>query len=134
MGIDWGEYRPGLHALIIANFSNEPNTFLRLDNRRKRSFQDVAMGEGIAGRSRAPLKFGAFFFDYDLDGRLDLLTCNGHLEEEISKIQASQKYRQPAQLFWNNGSSFSVVPPAKAGDDLFKPLVGRGSAFADIDG
>jgi hypothetical protein len=80
------------------------------------------------------LKFGLFFFDYDLDGRLDLLTSNGHLEEEIAKIQASQKYHQPAQLFWNQGSGFSVVPPARAGNDLFKPIAGRGSAYADIDG
>ena len=79
-----------------------------------------------------------FFFDYDLDGRLDLLTANGHLETEISKIQQSQTYAQPAQLFWNAGDRpggcFVVVPPEKAGADLFKPIVGRGSAFADIDG
>src|SRR4029079_9728468 len=74
----------------------------------------------------------------DLDGRLDLLTANGHLEEEISKIQQSQTYAQPAQLFWNagprSGGCFLVVPPQKCGADIFKPIVGRGSAFADIDG
>jgi hypothetical protein len=138
MGIDWGEYRPGLHALIIANFSNEPNTFLRLDNRARRSFQDVAMGEGIAGKSRAPLKFGAFFFDYDLDGRLDLLTCNGHLEPDIALVQPGQTYAQPPQLFWNTGlktqRSFEEVTAKEAGGDLFKPMVGRGCAYADIDG
>src|SRR5262249_49907996 len=79
-----------------------------------------------------------FFFDYDLDGRLDLLTANGHLEEEISKIQKSQTYAQPAQLFWNtgagSGATFVPVSPDKAGQDLFKAIVGRGSAFADIDG
>ena len=47
-----------------------------------------AMSEGILGPSRLPLKFGAFFFDYDNDGRLDLLTCNGHLEPEISAVQS----------------------------------------------
>src|SRR6185295_7155443 len=60
------------------------------------------------------------------------------LEEEISKIQQSQRYAQPAQLFWNsaaaNAAAFINVPPAKCGPDLFKPIVGRGSAFADIDG
>ena len=61
-----------------------------------------------------------------------------HTEAEISKIQKSQTYAQPAQLFWNvgdrAGGCFLVVPPEKAGTDLFKPIVGRGSAFADIDG
>jgi hypothetical protein len=84
------------------------------------------------------LKFGLFFFDYDLDGRLDVLTANGHLEPEINRVQSTQQYRQPAQLFWNRGESkgagFVPVPADKCGGDLFKPIVGRGSAFADIDG
>src|SRR5262249_49953709 len=74
MGIDWGEYRPGRCALLIGNFAGEPNSFLRLDNRRQLWFSDVAIREGIAELSRAVLKFGVFFFDYDLDGRQDLLT------------------------------------------------------------
>jgi hypothetical protein len=102
------------------------------------SFNDEAITEGIGPPSRLLLKFGVFFFDYDLDGWLDLLSANGHLEEEIHKIQASQRYRQPAQLFWNAEGAgrhgFLVVPPEKAGTDLFQPIVGRGSAFADIDG
>src|SRR5262249_10579354 len=79
---------------------------------------------------------GTFFFDYDLDGRQDLLTCNGHLEPEISKVQKSQSYKQPLQLFWNTGEKrcFDPVTPAEAGNDLFVPLVGRGCAYADIDG
>src|SRR5205823_10067448 len=103
MGVDCGEYRPGKHALLIANFATEPSTFLRQEGPGALAFQDVAVVEGIAGRSRQPLKFGAFFFDYDLDGRLDLLTANGHLEPEISKTQPGQRYAQPAQLFWNTG-------------------------------
>jgi hypothetical protein len=99
---------------------------------------DEAIAEGVGPASRLLLKFGIFFFDYDLDGRLDLLSSNGHLEEEIGKIQKSQQYAQPAQLFWNsgaaNGATFVPVLADKAGTDLFKPIVGRGSAYADIDG
>src|SRR4030095_11244756 len=88
--------------------------------------------------SRLLLKFGVFFFDYDLDGRLDLLTANGDIEEEMRKIQRRQKYKQIVQLFWNtgatSGATFVPVGEQKAGRDLFKPIVGRGSAFADIDG
>jgi hypothetical protein len=136
MGTDWGEYRPGRSAVLIGNFADEPNTFLRLDNPKQLLFSDAAMAEGIAGPSRVLLKFGLFFFDYDLDGRQDLLTCNGHLEPEINKVQASQQYRQPVQLFWNCGGrpSFVTVSEKEAGPDLFRPLVGRGCAYADING
>src|SRR5439155_4242830 len=99
---------------------------------------DEAVTEGVGPASRTLLKFGLFFFDYDLDGRLDVLTANGHLEEQIHQFQPSQQYRQPAQLFWNRGASrgvsFLPVPPEKCGRDLFQPIVGRGSAFADLDG
>ena len=95
------------------------------------------MGEGIGSPSRQKLSFGLFFFDYDLDGRLDLLQVNGHLEETINEVQPSQHYLQPPQLFWNAGpearSCYMEVPPESAGD-LSRELAGRGSAFADVDG
>jgi hypothetical protein len=147
MGIDYGEYKPceckpgtpekaGMNAFLIGNFANEPDTFLRLDVPKMLLFSDAAQAEGIAGPSRPFLKFGVFLFDYDLDGRQDLFTCNGHLEPEIHKIQGGQYYRQPVQLFWNTGTrpSFTPVNSEHAGDKLFDPLVGRGCAFADIDG
>lgn len=137
MGIDYGEYRPGRNALVIGNFANESDTFLTLDNPKKLLFSDAALAVGLAGPSRRPLKFGAFFFDYDNDGRLDLLTCNGHLEPEIAQVQAGQTYAQPVQLFWNTGDNqrlFEPVTEASAGPDLFRPQVGRGGAFLDIDG
>jgi hypothetical protein len=134
MGIDTARYRnDDTLGIGIGNFANEM-TAMYVSQRNPCSFTDEAIQEGVGPASRLLLKFGLFFFDYDLDGRLDLLTSNGHLEEEIAKIQASQKYRQPAQLFWNHGSGFSVVPPERAGHELFKLIAGRGSAYADFDG
>ena len=137
MGIDWGEFLPGQNGVVITNFANEPDTFLVVRDPKRPAFTDAAQAFGLAGPSRFPLKFGAMFFDYDLDGRLDLLTCNGHLEPEISKNQVGQEYAQPPQLFWNTGSRnrlFEPVTAAQAGPDLFKPLVGRGCAYLDFDG
>ncbi|VTS01682.1 CRTAC1 family protein [Tuwongella immobilis] len=136
MGIDYGEFRPGRCAVIIANFANEPNTFLCVDNPKRMIFSDAALAVGLAGPSRGPLKFGTCFFDFDLDGRLDLITANGHLEPEISQVQQSQTYPQSAQLFWNTGGNPRLYEPVTANDagaDLFKPIVGRGAAFADLD-
>ena len=138
MGVDTACYRnDGKLAIGIGNFANEM-TALYVQQNSPTNFSDEAITEGVGPASRLLLKFGLFFFDYDLDGRLDLLTANGHLEEEITKIQKSQTYAQPAQLFWNTGERnsgcFVAVPPDKARSDLFKPIVGRGSAFADIDG
>ncbi|MBL9127888.1 MAG: CRTAC1 family protein, partial [Verrucomicrobiales bacterium] len=139
MGIDIARHRNDADiAVAIGNFANEM-TALYVSQGKAGLFADEAIAEGIGPASRLPLKFGVFFFDYDLDGWLDLLTANGHLEEEITKIQASQRYLQPAQLFWNaggtpKGGGFVEIKADQAGPDLFKPIVGRGSAHADIDG
>lgn len=138
MGIDSGYlHNDDRLGIIIGNFANEM-TALYVSQGASTIFTDEAITEGIGPPSRLLLKFGVFFFDYDLDGRLDVLSANGHLEEEINKVQQSQHYAQPAQLFWNSGqnstAALQVVPPDKCGTDLSKPIVGRGSAFADIDG
>jgi enediyne biosynthesis protein E4 len=136
MGVDWGEYRPRLAAFLVGNFADESDSFFTRDFPKRLIFSDSAQLEGMAFASKPWLKFGVFFFDYDLDGRLDLFTCNGHLEPDIAKVRPTT-YQQPAQLFWNNGhakKAFDLVGTEDAGDDLFLPMVGRGCAFADIDG
>jgi hypothetical protein len=137
MGIDSARFRNDeALGIAIGNFANEMNALYVLQ-KDSLLFTDEAVAEGVGPASRLLLKFSLFFFDYDLDGRLDMLTANGHLEENIHRIHPAQQYRQPAQLFWNTGASdsarFVPVPPEKCGPDLYRPLVGRGSAFADID-
>jgi len=137
MGTDAGYLRDdGRLAFLISNFANEM-TSLYVAQEDPRFFVDEAIGEGLGAPSRLVLSFGLFMFDYDLDGRLDVLQANGHLEEAINEVDPSQHYRQPAQLFWNAGpgsrSTLVQVAPETAGD-LGKPLVGRGASFADIDG
>jgi hypothetical protein len=139
MGIDVAEYRDdGKVGIAIGNFANEMTGFYVNQDTTRLFFSDKAIAEGIGPPSQLLLKFGLFFFDYDLDGRLDVFTANGHLEDEINKVQASQTYAQPPQLFWNCGPDgrvvFIEVKPGVAGTGAFKPLVGRGAACADIDG
>ena len=134
MGVDAAYYRNDQNlAFLIGNFANEMSSVYVAQDHPE-IFVDEAIGEGIGAPSRRMLTFGVFFFDADLDGRLDLLQTNGHLEEEIGKVDPSQAYRQPAQLFWNAGDrGFVAVDPAATGD-LGREIVGRGAAYADVDG
>jgi enediyne biosynthesis protein E4 len=140
MGIDIGRPRnTEAIAVVIGNFANEPTSFFVSQGEPgKLLFSDESVSNGLGPQSRLQLKFGVFFFDYDLDGRLDVLAANGHLEEEINKVVPSQQYKQPPQLFWNAGSDqpteFLRVPAEKVGEQFAQPLVGRGAAYADIDG
>ena len=138
MGIDQAHFRdPRGLGVLIGNFANEM-TGLYVSHDDPLQFFDAALATGLGPATRLSLTFGVFFFDYDLDGRLDILSANGHLEAEINKIQKTQFYAQPPTLFWNCGptqsTEFLKVSAAKGGEDLGQRMVGRGSAFADIDG
>ncbi len=139
MGIDTGRFQDeNTLGVSIGNFANEM-TALYVAQRDPLLFSDEALHEGVGSASRTNLTFGVFFFDYDLDGWLDLLTVNGHIEPRIAEVQREQTYAQSAQLFWNGRGAgtqngFIQVPREKCGADLLQPIVGRGSAYGDIDG
>ena len=139
MGIDVAEPRGDARlAIAVANFANEASSlYAAEDPDHPLRFTDMSGAEGLGTPSRQRLSFGLCFFDVDMDGREDLLQINGHLEEEIAEVQASQSYRQPAQLFWNCGHDakrcLALAPDDSVGD-LANPLVGRGAGFADFDG
>lgn len=134
MGVDAARYRDDTETgIAVGNFANEMASLFVTTNGGP-PFVDEAVLEGL-GPSRIPLNFGLLFLDYDLDGRLDLLIANGHLEHEINKVQQSQTYAQPVQLFWNCGEACRARFVLATGTgDLSVPLVGRGVAYADIDG
>ncbi len=137
MGIDAARFRNDASlGLAIGNFANEM-TALYVSQDASMNFSDEAIATGLGPATRLELTFGVIFFDYDLDGRLDLLAANGHLEDDISKIQESQQYEQPPLLFWNAGldelTEFPAVPPEKVGSDFHRRMVGRGATYADID-
>ncbi|HND55846.1 MAG TPA: CRTAC1 family protein, partial [Pirellulaceae bacterium] len=138
MGLDIGWFRNDrCLGVAIGNFANEM-TALYVAEQDPLQFFDASLATGLGPPTRLSLTFGVFFFDYDLDGRLDLLSANGHLEEDINKVQPTQYYAQPPKLFWNCGqdqsTEFLPVSPEKCGEQLGERMVGRGSAFGDIDG
>jgi hypothetical protein len=138
MGIDAAYFRNDASlGIAISNFANEM-TALYVAPDKRLQFADEAIATGLGPPTRSVLSFGVLFVDVDLDGRLDLFSANGHLEEEIHIVQASQRYRQSAQLFWNCGpeaaTEFVPLTAAQCGDDLLTPVVGRGAAYGDLDG
>ena len=122
-------------AIVMGNFANEMSSFYVSENRGE-LFTDEAVLSGIGPGTRLTLSFGVFFFDYDLDGRLDYLQVGGHIENDINLVQRSQHYQQPAQLYWNCGPDCArsfVAVSAQSLADLGTARVGRGAAYADVD-
>ena len=132
MGVDAGDYdSSGWQSLLIGNFTNESMSLYRNDG--SGLFVDEEISSGIRQMSLQALTFACFFFDYDLDGRLDIFAANGHVSDDISVVQPTLKYAQPAILFHNSGNRKFEDTSAKVGPALQQPVVGRGAAYLDYD-
>jgi len=132
MGVDAGDYDgSGWQSLVIGNFTNESMSLYRNDG--SGLFVDEEISSGIRQMSLQALTFACFFFDYDLDGRLDIFAANGHVSDDISVVQPTLKYAQPAILFHNNGNRKFEDASGKVGPALQQPVVGRGAAYLDYD-
>jgi hypothetical protein len=132
MGADAGDYDgSGWQSLVIGNFTNESMSLYRNDG--SGLFVDEEISSGIRQMSLQALTFGCFFFDYDLDGRLDIFAANGHVSDDISVVQPTLRYSQPAILFHNSGDRKFEDASAKVGPAMQQPVVGRGAAYLDYD-
>src|SRR5205823_12690001 len=102
MGADGGDCdNLGLPRLVVTNFSERVVGLYR--NEGHGCFIDGAPHSAIGKSSRVTLGFGCFFFDVDLDGRLDLLVANGHIDPAIAKVESTITYAESPHLFHNEG-------------------------------
>ncbi|HLM99637.1 MAG TPA: CRTAC1 family protein [Bryobacteraceae bacterium] len=132
MGVDVADYdNSGIPGLVVTNFDNEMLGFYR--GTKGGSYIDVAPRSNIGKLSQRSLGFGCFFFDADLDGLLDLLVVNGHIDDTVRNVRADTNYEQPPHLFLNRGSEGFIDVATEAGAEFARPKVGRGAAFGDID-
>jgi hypothetical protein len=133
MGTDAADYDgSGRPALLVGNFSNQMLALYH--NEGNGIFVDEAPASALGQSSLLTLTFGAFFFDYDLDGRVDILCANGHIEEQINHVQPKIQYAEPPLLFHNDGHGKFGNAGASAGKDFERPIVARGAAYGDLDG
>ncbi len=133
MGADAADYdRSGRPHLLVGNFSNQMLGLYH--NEGNGLFVDEAPKSAVGRASLLSLTFGVFFFDYDLDGRPDIFAANGHIEQEINRVQPRVQYRQPPLLFRNVGRGRFENASGAVGAEFARPIVARGAAFGDYDG
>jgi hypothetical protein len=132
MGVDAADYDgSGRPSIVIGNFSNEMMALYH--NEGTGLFIDEAPSTTLGQATLLSLTFSCFFFDYDLDGKLDIFGANGHVADDIQAVQARVSYAQPPHLFRNLGGKRFQAVEREMGPGFVKPMVGRGAAYADYD-
>jgi len=133
MGVDVGDFdNSGTPGIAITNFEGEMIGLYRRSGAA--TYRDIAAEAGVGFPSRNHLGFGCVFADLDLDGRLDLVTANGHIDDTVRNIRGNVGYAQRPQLFLNQGSGRFRDVSSAVGAGFAQPRVGRGLACGDFDG
>lgn len=131
MGVDVADLEDsGLSSIVVTNFDNEMLGLYRAS--KSGAFVDQAPKTNMGLATRRSLGFGCFFFDANLDGRLDLLVVNGHIDETISRARHDVTYAQSPHLFLNDGGGGFHDIAHLLGPSFARPKVARGAAFGDI--
>ncbi|HEV2472873.1 MAG TPA: CRTAC1 family protein, partial [Chthonomonadales bacterium] len=134
MGIDWGDYdNDGRFDLMVTTFSNEPKC---LDhNEGYGLFKYYSNRTGVERPTLPYVGWGVKFFDADNDGWLDLIIANGHVNDNIRKLEPKSSYRQPVLFLHNRGGPhpFFQDDSMDAGIAALPRIVGRGLAIGDYD-
>jgi len=132
MGADAADYdRSGHPSVIISNFANQMVSLYH--NEGNGLFVDEAPQSEVGRATLVTLGFGCFFFDYDNDGWPDIFVADGHIEDQIERVQKRVSYAEPSHLFRNLGSGRFKEVTAQMGQAFAAPRVARGAAYADID-
>jgi len=132
MGVDTGDFtNSGTAGIAITNFDNEMIGLYR--EMKKGVYEDVSTQSGVGLPSKNSLGFGCAFCDVNLDGYLDLVVANGHIDETVRNIRGNVGYAQPPQLFLNDGKGMFRDVASGAGGEFAQSKVGRGVACADFD-
>jgi hypothetical protein len=131
MGVDVADYEnTGVPGIAVTNFDDEMIGFYRAG---AKGFVDRASQTDVGKVSRHSLGFGCFFFDANLDGLLDLLVVNGHIDDTVRNVRPGVAYEQTPHLFLNAGNGDFHDVAAQVGGGFADPKVGRGAAFGDFD-
>jgi enediyne biosynthesis protein E4 len=136
MGIDSTDpLNDGKEAIVIGNLDRQGLALF--SDGGNGLFTDVAAQAGLYEPSLPFLTFATVFCDYDLDGRKDLLTANGHVDENATAMGQGASFEQRLLLFHNVGGApgapqFREVGEA-AGPGLAPRRVYRGISIGDYD-
>jgi hypothetical protein len=134
MGVDAGDFdNDGDEDLFITELTGQ-GVDLYVNN-GSAAFEEQSARAGLRQATLPYTGFGAGWFDFDNDGRLDLLTVNGAVTQNVDAVARHEPFalRQRKQLFRNVGGGRFEEVTARAGPVFALAEVSRGAAFGDID-
>jgi enediyne biosynthesis protein E4 len=132
MGVDAADLDgDGLQDIALSTFIHDSASLYR--NLGQLQFEDISAPLGLKKITYNVLKWGCAFFDYDLDGDVDLVIVNGHIYPQVDQTpELGETDRQLPILLRNDGAKLIDVSRS-AGPGFQVPVSARGLAVGDHD-
>lgn len=127
MGVDFRDYdNDGKPDIIVTNLARQ--IYALYHNDGGGAFTYASLSSGLGAISAISSGWGVGLRDFDNDGWKDLLVAQGHVMDNVAKIDASLKWSEPPLVALNHQGQFE-----KSNSESWSALAGRGLAFGDIN-
>jgi enediyne biosynthesis protein E4 len=131
MGVDAADVDgDGWQDLFVANVDREMFSLYR--NTGLGTFVDLAVGSELGMATYYLSGWGLKFFDFDIDGALDLLVANGHPDDRIETRIPAVTYKEPLLLFGHDEGRLRNIS-SRAGPVFSKSFSARGLSVGDFN-
>jgi hypothetical protein len=127
MGVVFQDYdNDGRPDVIVTTLPRQ--TYALFHNDGKGTFSDQGLQTGLTAMSGVTSGWGVGLEDFDNDGLKDLFVAQGHVLDNVEKIDPSLHYLEPTLLALNHDGHFAQADPGSQA-----LLAARGSAFGDLN-
>ena len=127
MGVVFQDYdNDGRPDVIVTTLPRQ--TYAVFHNDGNGSFSDQGLQTGVRMLSGVTSGWGVGLEDFDNDGHKDLFVIQGHVLDNVEKIDPSLHHLEPPLLAMNKNGRFER---ADAGSEAL--ISGRGAAFGDLN-
>jgi hypothetical protein len=127
MGVVFQDYdNDGLPDVIVTTLPRQ--TYAVFHNDGHGSFSDRGLQTGVTMLSGVTAGWGVGLEDFDNDGQKDLFVAQGHVLDNVEKIDPSLHYLEPTLLALNRNGRFEAADSGST--DL---MAARGTAFGDLN-
>ena len=127
MGVAFADYdNDGLPDIVVTNLALEKYAIYRNDGAGQFSWRTLA--SGLAALTAHSSGWGVTLQDFDNNGWKDLLVAQGHVLDNVERINSGLHYREAPALFRNREGRFERVDTGQQ-----PQIAGRGLAVGDLD-